>query len=692
MLKRTLPILLLAVMALIAIPEPGNCARLQPKVKSMVQKSQEKTTPARPKTMPDLIVSDIRLIKDCKIQITIKNIGTAGVPASGYVLSKGAGIQMYKGGKPWGGVRLGVIDPSRRLTTPGSVVKHIWFPRANNLKLGPGWHSLTVTVDNNNAVKELNEKNNSKTVRQSCQKPGTPKGKAKPKATGSRPSAGAAQKSPLQARAQRLPGSGAPSAHVQGQGTKLRSGAQYLIVSPDLVLTNFTVNQGAAQQVNNAFEFPFSVRIKNIGTGDVKNAFDLSFQTYSTAHQWSGENQPGFNCKRVNRLIKKGETTTYSGTLRILNYNISQDLRVRAYVDSACSDEFPDQWGQVGESNENNNHSNEVVLAGDYHPHIGSITPNIAIRGAGEVLMIGGTGFGSSQGSRTVRLRNGAFKIAANVTAWHNGVIYFTVPAGAKIGLNKVSIADAATLAKYPTANEVDLHVHAKKVLAWSDLISTWDLFKNAFSLTLNTHGGGSSYNNTSQITLLQATPVSVPDINFKHAGLRYRFLVKDMNSVPGGIILTRQGCNSNQLKMEVSFESSGVELKAFNRALLPGAKWCDNCVADIHINNGKMTVIFDFSATNGNMDFGLSTNFSASVSASNNFADALMNLFLGNWNQDVRNQINNGVKNGLSSLSNKSYILSEFDNLIRMLLGIGGKTITNIDFQGSGIHVTYTN
>jgi hypothetical protein len=547
-------------------------------------------------------------------------------------------------------------------------------------------------VDNNNAVKELNEKNNSKTVRQSCQKPGTPKGKAKPKATGSRPSAGAAQKSPLQARAQRLPGSGAPSAHVQGQGTKLRSGAQYLIVSPDLVLTNFTVNQGAAQQVNNAFEFPFSVRIKNIGTGDVKNAFDLSFQTYSTAHQWSGENQPGFNCKRVNRLIKKGETTTYSGTLRILNYNISQDLRVRAYVDSACSDEFPDQWGQVGESNENNNHSNEVVLAGDYHPHIGSITPNIAIRGAGEVLMIGGTGFGSSQGSRTVRLRNGAFKIAANVTAWHNGVIYFTVPAGAKIGLNKVSIADAATLAKYPTANEVDLHVHAKKVLAWSDLISTWDLFKNAFSLTLNTHGGGSSYNNTSQITLLQATPVSVPDINFKHAGLRYRFLVKDMNSVPGGIILTRQGCNPNQLKMEVSFESSGVELKAFNRALLPGAKWCDNCVADIHINNGKMTVIFDFSATNGNMDFGLSTNFSASVSASNNFADALMNLFLGNWNQDVRNQINNGVKNGLSSLSNKSYILSEFDNLIRMLLGIGGKTITNIDFQGSGIHVTYTN
>ena len=651
----------------------GSIVQAQSRAKSVVQKRQMKAVPETAGKLPDLIVSHIKLIKDCKIQITIKNIGTAGVPDSGYDLNKGAGIQMLKGGKAWGGIRLGAIDRSGFLKVPGGAVKHVWFPKAKNLELGCGTHSIKVIVDNNNAVKELNEKNNSKTVRLTC-KEGCDK-----KAKGA-----------IQRKTSGIPTGVKQNAPMEMQSAGLSSMQTAQLISPDLVLSNFDVNQAARQQVNNAFDYPFTVRIRNVGTGDVKNAYDLSFQTYNGG--WSGENQPGFNCIRINKLLKAGESYLYSGTLRLLNYQISeQDLRVRAFVDAGCSDEFSKPWGHVGESDENNNHSNEVTIVGDYHPNIGSVTPNVCIRGADQAIMLGGMGFGSTQGTHTVLLRKGTTKIAANVTGWNNGVIYFKVPAGAALGLNKVSIADAATLQKYPTANEVDLLVQDTKVLTWTNLIDVWDLFNEAFEINLNTHGGGASYNNTSNMRLIQSTAIDVPLIQFNYAGLKYRFLVKDMNSQPGGIILTRQGCGPNQLKMEVSFESAGIELKGFNRALIKGANWCDGCVADVHINNGKMVVVFNFSATNGNLDFDLDTSFSASVSASNAFADALMNLFLGNWNQDVRDQINDGVKAGLTNPANKSYILSEFENLIKLLLALNGKQITDIGFENDGIHVTYT-
>lgn len=151
-----------------------------------VERTQTSMKPLRPeqtsanpgrtaRPMPDLIVSNINLIKDCKIEITIKNIGTSGVPASGYDLNTGAGIQMYNGAKAWGGIRLGAIDLLGRLKTPGNSVKYVWFPQAANLALGAGTHSIKVVVDSNNGVAELNENNNSKTSRLMCKQPVTEK-------------------------------------------------------------------------------------------------------------------------------------------------------------------------------------------------------------------------------------------------------------------------------------------------------------------------------------------------------------------------------------------------------------------------------------------------------------------------------------------------------------------------------------
>ena len=662
------------IMASLMLPGLVLSAQAQPRAKSVILKKQLKAVSGKIKKLPDLIVSNIELIKGCKIQITIRNIGAAGVPNSGYDLRKGVGIQMFKGGKAWGGIHLGAVDRSGRLKSPGSSVRIIWFPKAKNLTLGCGIHSIKVIVDNNHTVNEKNENNNSKTVRLQC-KEGCEK---KSKTMTPRKIPGKLTKA-----TQRVP--------KQSKGVMVSSGQAYRLAVPDLVLNSFSVNQNAVQQVNNVFKFPFSVRIKNIGTGDVKNAYDLSFQTYNNG--WGGRNQPGFNCKHINRQLKKDQSYLYSGTLNVLNYDISgQNLRIRAYVDSACSEEFSKSWGHVGESNENNNHSNEVTLSGGYHPNIGSLTPNFCVLGSDEVIMLGGMGFGNTQGTHTVILRKGNTKIAANITDWHNGVIYFKVPSGTAIGLNKVTIADATSLHRVSTVNEVSFDVLNTKILTWTRLIDVWDLFKESFKIELNTYGGGSKYQNTSKLTLLRSTDINVPLIQFNLAGLKYRFLVRDMDSKVGGIILTKQGCTSNQLKMEVSFESAGKELKGFNRALIKGAPWCDGCVADIHINNGKMIIIFNFTATNGRLNFGITTDFNASVSASNTFADGLMDLFLGNWNNDVKNQINNGVRAGLLNSENRDYIRSELENLIQMLLGLSNKHITNMIFKNDGIHVTYAN
>ena len=112
------------------------------------------------KKLPDLIVRDIRLIKDCKIEVTIRNIGTAGVPPSYYNLPNAVGVQMYKGTQPWGGIILKGFDPAGKLKAPGGTATHIWFPRAANLDLTPGTHSIKVIVDNGKVLTELSETNN----------------------------------------------------------------------------------------------------------------------------------------------------------------------------------------------------------------------------------------------------------------------------------------------------------------------------------------------------------------------------------------------------------------------------------------------------------------------------------------------------------------------------------------------------
>jgi len=120
--------------------------------------------------LPDLIVKNIKLVNDCKIAVTVANIGNAGVPADKYVLPKAVGVQMYNGSKPWGGLILSGFDPAGKLKNPGGVATYIWFPGAANLNLKPGWNTLKVIADNNKNLTELREDNNILTKRVYCKK------------------------------------------------------------------------------------------------------------------------------------------------------------------------------------------------------------------------------------------------------------------------------------------------------------------------------------------------------------------------------------------------------------------------------------------------------------------------------------------------------------------------------------------
>jgi hypothetical protein len=93
------------------------------------QRPLKKRKPVR-FNLPDLVVTDIRLIKGCQIKVTLKK--------------------------------------------PGGTTSYTWFPNAANLKLTPGVHSIKVIADHGKVMPEANERNNSLTRRLKCGKKAIP--------------------------------------------------------------------------------------------------------------------------------------------------------------------------------------------------------------------------------------------------------------------------------------------------------------------------------------------------------------------------------------------------------------------------------------------------------------------------------------------------------------------------------------
>ena len=149
---------------------------------------------------------------------------------------------------------------------------------------------------------------------------------------------------------------------------------------------------------------------------------------------------------------------------------------------------------------------------------------------------------------------------------------------------------------------------------------------------------------------------------------------------------LTRTNCGKNQFRLEVDFESAGRELITYNKAYGPAGRWCDGCVADIHVNDGKLNVLFSLSAKNGKLDYTTQSRFRADIKASNKVADKLMNAFLGNWNRSIRKKVEKAVDGALRKGESKKSILDG----LNVLFGTSGKTITNAEFKNGGVLFTY--
>lgn len=128
----------------------------------------------RKKALPDLVVSDISLVKECWIKVTVRNIGAAGLPNWVYSGPQAAQatIQMYKDGGPWGGMAIKVFDPAGKLKTPGASVTGLWFKGSPGLELPSGAHTVKVIVDSSNKVDESNDTNNTLTRRLRCRATG----------------------------------------------------------------------------------------------------------------------------------------------------------------------------------------------------------------------------------------------------------------------------------------------------------------------------------------------------------------------------------------------------------------------------------------------------------------------------------------------------------------------------------------
>jgi hypothetical protein len=131
--------------------------------------SQELVRPlARPAAvaLPDLVVDDIRLDRQCRLVVQIRNDGPGRVPESVWTRHhpRSAGIQVTRDGVSWGGATIWRIDPDRGLQPRGGKATYLSSLRVDTAA------SITAEVDRWNEVRETNEGNNRRSERLICRR------------------------------------------------------------------------------------------------------------------------------------------------------------------------------------------------------------------------------------------------------------------------------------------------------------------------------------------------------------------------------------------------------------------------------------------------------------------------------------------------------------------------------------------
>lgn len=480
----------------------------------------------------------------------------------------------------------------------------------------------------------------------------------------------------------------APRAAAQAQ--------QMLRRGPDLVLSGFAVT-GPLQAQGNYLTAPFQVTVRNAGTVKVPKPFYVTIQYADPVNpNWRGENN-GDNCFQVTALLDPGQTYLLTARLKILGSGASnRTIKLRALADYDCGTDIPAPNGLVAESNENNNFSNEASISSGYLPGLTSVYPAVCVKGVDDGVVNGPT-LGAEQDGHTVVVEGRSKKTAVTIKSWTNATVHFTVPDGAEVGPSWVYIAESGTLSRL--SDPLSLTVAETRAEPWTDLLNSWALFSVLLSLRLHNWSGGSEPNNQSVLNIpstssssgIEAIAINLPKVEFKTSVGHYRFLVNDINSeTSGGMVLTKQGCTANQVRLNIAFESAGTELIGYYKVLGPAGVWRRAGAPDIEIDNGRLGILFSFYTTGAALNYTVNPTFEASVHAHNSAADSLMDTFISNWNDNVKAAIGSSVHDALMTAEIKSRITQSLMDIIRKRLSLpDDRRITKIEFTNAAIKIT---
>lgn len=479
------------------------------------------------------------------------------------------------------------------------------------------------------------------------------------------------------------------------------------ITMPDLVITEFSVTLYPDKQ-GEYVEYPFQITFKNTGNKDITDVFYLSLQQKS---EHSDQFNTTHNHYPINPPLKAGQTRSLNGVFSLQTGTVSQkSTQVRFFVDSGGEEEFPPQWLHVKESDENNNYSEAVAITGGYAPHITSVHPENPINrvdtlrkshASNQEVFIAGTGFGNQQDNYTVVLTpvEGGSAVKVNVKSWHQGAIYFTIPMEVTSGTHRISIVDNQTLQK--KSNEITVLISRRAVAPWSHLVEFWNDLKDAFEIRIHTHGGGTQYVNESYLRVVgRPDTLDIDSVTFHKKALGdYYYLIRDLRSQEGGISLSKYNWSGkrldpNVLRMEIEFESEGVEAKGFFKSILGGG-WDDNGAPDIHINNGRLAIDFKFLFANGKLDYRIKASyFDADIKAAKKIVDWLLNAFTQRWDNEVESKIHAAINKALDKSDTKRSITNSFlDLLAHQCVGYKhDNTVTTQDiiFKDRSVEIIY--
>ena len=113
---------------------------------------------------PDLVIDKIYLNKDCRVYVSVKNIGKGTVDDSVWTKThpKSASVFLGVDGKNWGGATIAGFDRRKRLQKAGGTALY------RSKLIVKGTTLITARIDHTRQVRETNEKNNILNTKLTC--------------------------------------------------------------------------------------------------------------------------------------------------------------------------------------------------------------------------------------------------------------------------------------------------------------------------------------------------------------------------------------------------------------------------------------------------------------------------------------------------------------------------------------------